>query len=204
MGRLKDDLRVLPSGIKRSYERARPSRKEHNCGQWSCHRPKNGCMQENERRELDEPGQQEGKKRATGKAAAAAAPAVVAPASPAAIIAETGCLDALWTLLRSVPDLMQDAPAAAYHTLTALLSLWQASTACLCCTLRFQNTSQCSSKTHAELLKSLEVYPPTWKFFWSSLLQTWDAAGHSRSNLTGYGWRIRSLWPASRRCHCFF
>ena len=93
-------------------------------------------MQENERRELDEPGQREGKKRANGKAPAAAA-AASAPASPAAIIAENGCLDALWTLLRSVPDLMQDAPAAACHTLTALLSLWQASPARPCCPLRF-------------------------------------------------------------------
>lgn len=89
-----------------------------------------GHVQENEVKEPGEPGQREGKKRVNGKAAAnAPAPA---PALPVANAAEGGCLDALWTLLRNVLDLLQEAPAAACHTLTALLTLWQASSPTIC------------------------------------------------------------------------
>ena len=44
--------------------------------------------------------------------------------------AQDSCLDALWTLLKEVSTLLEEAPAAAAHTLAAILALWQVG-ACL-------------------------------------------------------------------------
>ncbi len=63
----------------------------------------------------------EGKKRAGGKPEAASV--MVTPQAAA----QGSCLDALWVLLKEVPSLLEDSPAAAAHTLAAVLALWQAS-----------------------------------------------------------------------------
>ncbi len=92
------------------------------------------CAQENERSNLPEGGQREGKKRAGGNQEAASE--TVTPQAAA----QGSCLDALWVLLKEVPSLLEDSPAAAAHTLAVLLALWQAS------------TSLCSLASHFSLL----------------------------------------------------